>query len=497
MIRFIDVDFTHSEASEPLFKGLSLHFAPGWTGLVGANGSGKTTLLRLAAGDLEPDSGQILRKGRAAFCHQRTDFRPDDWMHLREAVDADAARIKGVLGIQPDWWDRWETLSHGERKRAQIAVALWLNPEILLVDEPTNHLDAESGAMVRMALAAYRGIGVLVSHDRDLLDNICVQIIFIEPPEVVAIVGSYTEASEQKGLGEEHQRRQRQTAKHELGKLQREASRRLAEASRSDRRRSKRDLHRNDSDGRARLDLARVTGKDAVAGNLARQLRGRVGQAEEKLGSIGFKKEYDLAYQIEGEKSSRDVLIRLECGRLPLGPSDWLEFPDLIVMPEDRIGVSGPNGSGKSSFIRHLLGRLTLPADRFVYLPQEIPIAEGERLINEVRRLETEVLGRVMSFVSCLGTRPERLLRGDMPSPGEIRKILLALGITRRPHLIIMDEPTNHLDLPAIELLETALQGFPGALILVSHDSRFLAGLSSVRWRFIRDRQTGARIEKS
>jgi len=497
MIRFIDVTFTHSDASEPLFKGISLHFAPGWTGLVGANGSGKTTLLRIAAGDLEPDSGRIFRKGVAALCHQRTDFRPDEWEHFRDAADAGAARIKGVLGILPDWWDRWDTLSHGERKRAQIAVALWQNFEMMLVDEPTNHLDAESGAMVRSALAAYHGIGILVSHDRDLLDNICGQIIFVEPPDVVAVSGNYTEALEQKRLAEENQRRQRQTARDELGKLQREASRRLAEASRSDRRRSKRDLHRNDADGRAKLDLARVTGKDAVAGNLARQLRGRVGQAEEKLGSIGFKKEYDLAYQIEGEKSSRDVLIRVERGRLPLGPSEWLEFPDLMVMPEDRIGVSGPNGSGKSSFIRYLLERLMLPPDRFVYLPQEIPIVEGEQLINDVRCLEPEMLGRVMSFVSCLGTRPERLLRGDMPSPGEIRKILLALGVAHKPHLIVMDEPTNHLDLPAVELLETALKSFPGALILVSHDSRFLAELSTVRWRFTRDKQTGARIEKS
>lgn len=497
MIRFIDVDITHAEACEPLFRGISLHFDAGWTGLVGANGSGKTTLLRLAAGDLEPDSGQILRKGAVAFCHQRTDFRPDGWMRLQETTDAVGARLMGILGIRPDWWERWDTLSHGERKRAQIAVALWLNPEILLVDEPTNHLDAESSAMVRSALAAYRGIGILVSHDRDLLDNICIQIIFVEPPDIIAISGNYAVASEQKLLGEEHARRQRRAARDELEKLQAESARRLAEASRSDRRRSKRDLHRNDSDGRARLNLARVTGKDAVAGNLARQLRGRVRQAEEKLGSTGFKKEFDLAYQIEGEKSSRDVLIRLERGRLPLGPSEWLEFPDLTVVPGDRIGVSGANGTGKSSFIRFLLSRLAVPADRVVSLPQEIPIDEGERLITEIRGLKPDMRGRVLAFVSCLGTRPERLLRGDMPSPGEIRKILLALGVARKPYLIIMDEPTNHLDLPAIELLEGALQNFPGALILVSHDTRFLDGLASVRWRFLRDRTGCARVEKS
>lgn len=496
MIRFVDVCFTHSEAFEPLFENVSLQFDVGWTGLVGANGSGKTTLLRLAAGELEPSSGHVLRKGIVAFCRQRTDFRPDGWEAFCDAADADAARLKGVLGIRPDWWERWETLSHGERKRAQIAVALWEDPALMFVDEPTNHLDGESGAMVREALASFRGVGILVSHDRRLLDDICKNIVFIEPPGVLEISGNYSEASGQKALGEEHQRRQRGAAKDELAKLQREASRRQAEAARSAHRLSKRHLHRNDSDGRGKLDLARLTGKDAIAGNFARQIRNRVERAEEKLDSIGFKKEYDLAYHIEGERSSRDVLLRLEQGVLPLGSSETLAFPDLVVMPADRIGLSGPNGTGKSSFVRHLLGRLNLPPDRVVYLPQEIPIDDGERLIREVRRLSPDELGRVLAFVSCLGTRPERLLRGDMPSPGEIRKILLALGIARRPHLIVMDEPTNHLDLPAIELLEKALQGFPGALILVSHDARFLDGVTNIRWLFSREKSGLARMDK-
>ncbi len=496
MIRFIEVCFTHSEAVEPLFENVSLQFDGGWTGLVGANGSGKTTLLRLAIGELEPDAGHVLRKGRAAFCRQRTDFRPDGWEVFRDAADADAARLKGVLGIRPDWWDRWETLSHGERKRAQIAVALWEEPEMLLVDEPTNHLDGESGAMVREALASFRGVGILVSHDRRLLDDICRYIVFIEPPGVLGIPGNYSEAAEQKALGEEHQRRQRSSAKDELAKLRREAARRQAEAARSVHRLSKRHLHRNDSDGRGKLDLARLTGKDAIAGNFARQIRNRVERTEEKLDSIGFKKEYDLAYHIDGERSHRDALLRLEQGVLPLGPSETLAFPDLVVGSADRIGLSGPNGTGKSSFVRHLLGRLNLPPERVVYLPQEIPIDQGERLIREVRSLSTDELGRVLAFVSCLGTRPERLLRGDLPSPGEIRKILLALGIARRPHLILMDEPTNHLDLPAIELLERALRAFPGALLLVSHDVRFLDALATVRWRFERT-VDGARMEKS
>ena len=93
----------------------------------------------------------------------------------------------------------------------------------------------------------------------------------------------------------------------------------------------------------------------------------------------------------------------------------------------------------------------------------------------------------MMTAVSRLGSRPHRLLESAEPSPGEIRKILLALGIARVPHLIVMDEPTNHLDLPSIECLEEALDGCPCGLLLVSHDERFLARLTTTRWRIASD----------
>ncbi|MHC4716801.1 MAG: ATP-binding cassette domain-containing protein, partial [Planctomycetota bacterium] len=144
--------------------------------------------------------------------------------------------------------------------------------------------------------------------------------------------------------------------------------------------------------------------------------------------------------------------------------------------------LTGPNGGGKSTLVRHILDQLALPSGKWVYLPQEIDVAEGSRLLGRVRRLGPERLGEVMTVVSCLGTGPERLLQSERPSPGEVRKILLALGVTRRPHLIVMDEPTNHLDLPSIECLEAALGEVPCALLLVSHDLRFLQNLTRTRW---------------
>ena len=101
------------------------------------------------------------------------------------SLERDAIKLIAELHIDSGWIDRWKSLSHGERKRAQIAVALWLDPVVLAVDEPTNHIDADARKLLREALRNFRGVGLLVSHDRELLDELCGQCLFIDPPEAV------------------------------------------------------------------------------------------------------------------------------------------------------------------------------------------------------------------------------------------------------------------------------------------------------------------------
>jgi len=125
---------------------------------------------------------------------------------------------------------------------------------------------------------------------------------------------------------------------------------------------------------------------------------------------------------------------------------------------------------------------LNLKKDHVIYLPQEIGIHASQDIMTEARVLPNEKLGQMMTVVSCLGSRPHRLLDSVEPSPGEIRKILIATGIANVPHLIVMDEPTNHLDLPSIECLEQALADCPCGLFLASHDLRFLDALVHIRW---------------
>jgi ATPase subunit of ABC transporter with duplicated ATPase domains len=152
---------------------------------------------------------------------------------------------------------------------------------------------------------------------------------------------------------------------------------------------------------------------------------------------------------------------------------------------EDRVRLAGPNGAGKTTLLEALLARATLPRERLLFLPQELAPGAGEALLAEVRALAPEPRGRVLSVVAALGSDPARLLApgAGAPSPGEARKLALALGLGRHAWALVLDEPTNHLDLPAIERLEAALAAYPGALLLVTHDDRLAAAVTRTAWR--------------
>ena len=178
----------------PLFEDMTLHLAEGWTGIVGPNGAGKTTFLHLAAGYLSRN-GDRPKTRISCLCPQRTDDMPAELPTLISSAEAEACVWRGRLRIGEGWAERWPTLSHGERKRAQIAVALWRQSGVLLLDEPTNHIDLVARELLIEALASFRGIGVLVSHDRGLLDRFCRQCLFLDPPQVTLRPGNYTKAA--------------------------------------------------------------------------------------------------------------------------------------------------------------------------------------------------------------------------------------------------------------------------------------------------------------
>lgn len=482
-IRFDAASFRYETMNEPLLHELTAGFGTGWTGIVGPNGAGKSTLLKLACGRLAPTTGHVLVPGDALYCEQRTDTLPADLVALLRSPDAAAWEMRGRLAVGDDWDERWESLSHGERKRAQIATALWKEPLVLAVDEPTNHLDEEGRALLGAALRRFRGIGLLVSHDRELLDRLCRQCLFLDPPGAILRHGNYSRACGELRREEDQARFEHNQARKERARLEAEVGRRRNEAARADRVRSKRGLAIKDHDARFRINRARVSGKDGKAGRLLRQMEGRLQQAHEHCDAVSVRKSRARGISMETTVSRRDALAVVACRVLPLGPDRRLRIPSLTITPTDRIGITGANGTGKSTLVRHIVETVRLPRDRMVYLPQELDAEQGREVVARLRCLPKDELGRAMMVVSRLGSDPERLLRTQRPSPGETRKALLAEGMAREPQAIVMDEPTNHLDLPSIECLESALVQCRCALLLVSHERWFLERLTTIEWR--------------
>jgi len=491
-LRFERVSFAYPGMDAPLLEDVEAMFPEGaWTGVVGANGTGKTTLLRLAAGELAPSRGHVRQLGTARYAVQRTDEPPEDFASFVSSGDPDAREWRNRLGVGSDWAGRWETLSHGERKRAQIAAALWHGPDVLALDEPTNHLDQKAKAILLRALKAYRGAGLLVSHDRAFLDALCSQCLFLFPPKATLRPGGVSQ-----GLAED---RREQAAAREKDSGARDAARRLRASSQQRRELAEQAAARHkaaknrkppahDHDGKAMRQLAKLTGKDSWAVSQSSALARRAGKLEASRKGLAPRKEYEMGFWLEGSGASpRNCVLESEGGSLPLGGGRTLVFPALRVGPRDRIAIVGANGIGKSTLLRHLLPRANVPPERLLSVPQEITADESRRIHAEAKALPKDALGRVMTGVSRLGSRPGRLLASECPSPGEIRKLLLALGVDRGPHLVAMDEPTNHLDLPSIECLETALAACPCAMILVSHDETFLSRLATARWELAED----------
>ena len=477
---FHGVSFAYDASPDGLFSEIQFGLSEGWTGVIGENGSGKTTLLRLACHELAPRRGIIDAPRASVYCPQRTDAPLDESAAFCAADDAEAFRLRGTLGIERVWLDRWPTLSHGERKRVQIATSLWLRPDLLAVDEPTNHLDAEARRMVLAALRTYRGIGLLVSHDRELLDGLCAHSLFVSPPTVRLRSGGYTTATAARRAEDDAAQQERRRLREVRRRLERERIERRGHAQKAERAKSLHGVESGDHDAREKARGARD--RDHGSGKGLRQLEGRLRQTSEREAALSTPPRRNLGINPRSSPSDRNAVVRLAAGSLSLGPAHRLDFPDLLVQPTNRIAVTGPNGGGKSTLVRHIVATSTLAPEHILYVPQEISAEESSDLLRRIRLSPSKDLGRAMQWVSRLGSDPERILESRTPSPGEVRKLLLALRLADEPQLILLDEPTNHMDLPSVECLETALRTIECALLLVSHDRRLLEALCALEW---------------
>lgn len=478
-LSFTNVTFSFNTSLDPVIKNITGDFHRGWTGITGANGAGKTTFLLLSCGNLSPVSGNIQRPSSVQYISQRTDYPPGEFTDFLCDPDGSVQRLISILEIGFDWPYRWDTLSHGERKRAQVGTALWKQPDLLALDEPTNHLDSNAGELVRQALSEYNGIGLLVSHDRSLMDSLCSQCLFLREDSWKLRPGGIS-----RGLREEE--RERLEMVRELNKAQRQvkalshesdARRRVAES--QQRRRSKRGLAIKDHDARFKKNRARISGKDGTGGKLLRQMDGRIKQAVEQKESIKVPKKRHTGITVTTQSSGSDFLFKMENVRIPLDDIRSVFIRDLSLSPGQRIALMGPNGCGKTTLIRKILENITLSPEEYLYLPQEISEGESREIIKWLADLDNGTTGELLSQVSRLGSDPERLLTTALPSPGEVRKLLLARGFRQEPKLVILDEPTNHMDLPSMQCLEDCLSGLNCGMFIVSHDEVFIRRISA------------------
>ena len=465
---------------------IDLHLTPGWTGLVGPNGSGKTTLLRLLAGALAPASGRIVRDPpdlSLVTCPQDVETCSPA-IERFAAADGPARRLHGGLGLEPRELARWPTLSPGERKRWQIGAALAAEPDILLLDEPTNHLDSGARALLLAALRRFKGVGLLVAHDRALLDQLTTRTLRIHRGALQLWPGCYSAARP----AWEAARAASNAARTTLQDQRRELTRRLGDARREQ---AGIELHRSagqrmknihDHDSTGLLADFRVARAEHRAGRRVHLVRGELQRNAAALAGTGHDHDRGADVVLTGARARTSHVLAIDLPELRIGPRRLLGPVRLALARDDRVRLAGRNGAGKSTLIRALLAGARCPRERILEVPQDMSQETCRKILEDLRRGDTDLRGRVLTRVDALGVDPGALLASPCPSPGEARKLLLAMGLARDAWALVLDEPTNHLDLPAIERLEAALLDYPGAILLVSHDEALASRITTRTW---------------
>ena len=437
-------------------------------GLIGRNGTGKSSLLQAIAGSLDLDDGEIRRRDglRTVLVEQEPTLPPAST--LRESL-----ALRGALADLHDERDRWraearlveflhrlgldeaaapEAASGGERKRAALALAFALEPDLLLLDEPTNHLDLP-GILLIEDLVRERGTSIVITHDRAFLDRVATRIVELDRGLLRAYPGSFAayEARKADELAAEA------VASRKFDKFwaQEEAWIRKGVEAR-----------RTRNEGRVRrLEALRVE-------RAARR---------DRLGNVR------LALDA-GERSGRLVAELTDVSKR-FGARPLVRDLSLRVMRGDRLGLIGPNGAGKSTLLKIILGTLAPDAGdvrlgtrlSVAYFDQMRAALDDERTLIDTISPGSEWIetgaGRqhVLSYLDAFLFPPQRAQAPVKTlSGGERNRLLLARLFAQPANLLVMDEPTNDLDIESLELLEATLQSYDGTLLLVSHDRRFL-----------------------
>ena len=488
-VRFDRLDFSYLD-SVAIISGASFQLVPGWTGVVGPNGAGKSTLLKLILGELEPGAGrlQIDPPGaRVELCPQTVERLTPAIVEFADAIDGASKRVQGELALDSRDLERWPTLSPGERKRWQVGAALASEPAVLMLDEPTDHLDREARQLLMVGLRRFRGIGIVVSHDRTLLDELTSNTVRVNDGTARVFRGSYSAAKESWEAEARERHDEYESLKHQRAALARRLAdkRRIAmsaeaswNAGAKTRMKGPRDHDATSMMARGKAEMAsRRLSRDAGV------LRSSIDRVSEELTQYQFRKDKGRALFIDYVAAPVAKVMTIDADTICAGGAPLLRDVHVAITRESRIYVSGPNGAGKSTLLGALLRGAHVPTARLLYLPQELSGHDGAAMLDAVRAFGDNARAAVLSLIAALGVDPDRLLQSQMPSPGEARKLALAYGLGRQAWALVLDEPTNHLDMPAIERLEEALREYPGALVIVTHDDALARRCTNEEWR--------------
>lgn len=460
-----------SYRSRPLFQNLTIAVEEGEKiGVVGPNGAGKSTLMKILSGAVEPDDGTITARKDLRVCYlaQEDSFDGETVSEvLRKAaavlqLEEHAAQSRVEKQISqfgfPDPLQRVDKLSGGWKKRLAIARELLKEPDLLLLDEPTNHLDLEAVLWLERMLVQCRFSLMLVSHDRQFLQNVSTRIVEINPAYeegCLSVSGKYTDFLLAR---EEYFRTQANLEQALASKVRKEISW----------------LQRG---ARARQTKSSARIKEA-------------GELIDSLSEVRARNTINTKMEIDFAASGRKTRELLVCKSISKALGEKLLFGnlDLVLHPGSKIGLIGANGSGKTTLLKILAGKLSADSGtlkradnlKIVWFDQNREqLDQSKTLWESLCPAGDSVSYRGQSIhVSTWARRflfkPDQL---HMPisylSGGEQARILIANLMKEPADLLILDEPTNNLDLPSLAVLEDSLLEFPGAVLLVTHD-RFM-----------------------
>ncbi|ALR02567.1 ribosomal protection-like ABC-F family protein [Xylella fastidiosa] len=491
-------------------------------GVVGRNGVGKSSLFAAIRGELEADKGNVELPGklRIASVAQETPSLSDlalDFVLSGDDVVAEVLRVEAEANAREDWeavaaahqrlaeiggYDAEaragkllhglgfltqtqrravSTFSGGWRVRLNLARALMMPSDLLLLDEPTNHLDMDAVFWLEQWLQKYPGTLLLISHDREFLDNVATHILHLHDGNAKLYVGGYTDFERQRA----EQLRQQQIA------FEKEQAERVHLQSFIDRFKAKASKAKQAQSRIKRLE--KLAGTEAV--RMEREFRITFAPPTKQPHSLITLRQVNCGYSVLSPSTPSDPPPVDIHAAAPSQQAVILHRVDFGLEAGDRIGLLGPNGAGKSTLVKTLVSdlapltgeRIAHPDVRIGYFAQHTveSLHEGQSPIDHFRTLAPQApIQSIRDFLGKWNFPGDRAFEPvDGFSGGERARLALSLIAWRQPNVLLLDEPTNHLDLEMREALAEALSDFDGAIVMVSHDRHLIGLVCDTFWR--------------